>query len=352
MRFLVVCLLTGLLGFTSGLFLAVPLFSSGIVVTPTEPETYAQPQETCLEGTWPDCTATSTTATTTETTAPTKPANQQLPSFALPIEFNISDAKIFADGLTITLTTINDSRCAPSVQCIWAGELAPQLQLSGGDLGTGVSQVSFGSVTATTVHQGVYTIELITATTNGAVLKVTKDAASVAIPTATVPQTPVLPSEDVEPNKQPVTQQSEADFAKEINSLLIEATNKFRRGQSLTPFVTDVTLIASAKKFSSQLLIGKYLAHIDTAGCNLTCRFTASGYLAQSWGENLAMINFTDKSTATYVANFFMAEWLSSSGHRKNILSPTFTHQGIGVSVDGNNVYSVVHFALTKVSSQ
>jgi hypothetical protein len=54
----------------------------------------------------------------------------------------------FMDGLTIELKDINDSRCQPKVQCIWAGELAVNLVAHGGDLGSQAQSFSLGALTA------------------------------------------------------------------------------------------------------------------------------------------------------------------------------------------------------------
>lgn len=41
----------------------------------------------------------------------------------------------FMDGMTVVLDKIDDSRCPPKVSCVWAGELAPQLTVHGGEVG-------------------------------------------------------------------------------------------------------------------------------------------------------------------------------------------------------------------------
>ncbi|MBS3913728.1 MAG: hypothetical protein KG003_04470 [Bacteroidetes bacterium] len=44
--------------------------------------------------------------------------------FNKPITFKINNQATFSGNITITLKEINDSRCKPDVQCIWAGELS------------------------------------------------------------------------------------------------------------------------------------------------------------------------------------------------------------------------------------
>jgi uncharacterized protein YkwD len=259
----------------------------------------------------------------------------------------------YEDGLTVTLIAINDSRCAPDVQCIWAGELSPQLSLTGGDLKQTQSQLSLGTSRTEPQTIGAYTVTLGTTTEDSAVIIVSKlveitEALKTNTPAPLVKKTAVTP-EPVPPPKpkpKPKPEKTVTSYATEIQNLIIEATTKVRQGESLAPFTTDNALARSAKKYSSQLLAGNYLAHIDAAGCDLTCRFSDSGYHARSWGENLAMMEYDEQPSAAYVANFFMTQWQKSAGHRKNLLSSTFTNQGIGVSVQNGKVYVVVHFAL------
>jgi hypothetical protein len=51
----------------------------------------------------------------------------------------------YADGLTVTLTAINDSRCKPDVVCIWAGELSAALSVHGGKAGDTAIEIFLGT---------------------------------------------------------------------------------------------------------------------------------------------------------------------------------------------------------------
>lgn len=41
------------------------------------------------------------------------------------------EARAIDGGLRVTLLEINDSRCQPGVQCVWAGELSARLKIEG-----------------------------------------------------------------------------------------------------------------------------------------------------------------------------------------------------------------------------
>ena len=60
------------------------------------------------------------------------------------------------DRLMITLRTINDSRCKPDVQCIWAGELAGHFYLTGGALEKNAYEMVLGTTTNPNAIVGIY----------------------------------------------------------------------------------------------------------------------------------------------------------------------------------------------------
>lgn len=69
----------------------------------------------------------------------------------------------FQDGMKLTLTAINDSRCPAGVQCIWAGELSPVFTLVAVDKSS--QEVILGTSRTPSVTVKNYTITLTNATT-------------------------------------------------------------------------------------------------------------------------------------------------------------------------------------------
>lgn len=140
-------------------------------------------------------------ATTTVTTTPTVPTPPPTPTpnttgtFDTKLSLVPKQTLTFSDGLKVTLTTINDSRCKPDVQCIWAGELAPEFSVTGGKLGTSISTLNLGTVRSTTTTQGAYVFTLIEATETSVVLKVTvkQPAVTTGGVTGTVTIGPICP---------------------------------------------------------------------------------------------------------------------------------------------------------------
>jgi hypothetical protein len=69
-------------------------------------------------------------APTTPTSSGTTPA-----SFNKPVTLKEGERAQFSDGMIVQVKSIDDSRCKPNVQCIWAGELSAELSATGGSFG-------------------------------------------------------------------------------------------------------------------------------------------------------------------------------------------------------------------------
>jgi len=94
-------------------------------------------------------------------------------AFGSPQTMTIGDVVTFTDGLQISLIEINDSRCQPDVQCIWAGELAASFAVTNGSGSVSPSSIRLGTVNDQTVTIGKYTFTLVSATTMEVVITVT-----------------------------------------------------------------------------------------------------------------------------------------------------------------------------------
>jgi len=104
----------------------------------------------------------------------------QLPASVPPVALGstqtlaIGGTARYDDGLTVRLEKIEDSRCRQGMQCVWAGELAPLLQLSGGEIGDKPVALRLGTGTAPQKQQGRYRFVLRQATPETATLAVTR----------------------------------------------------------------------------------------------------------------------------------------------------------------------------------
>ncbi len=138
---------------------------------------------------------------------------------------------------------------------------------------------------------------------------------------------------------------SDKNFSTQVAAAIHAATNAVRTDSGLSPLSYDTELATNATGYSKGLLRSGVLSHTDPSGCSMTCRFSASGYVAKAWGENLAVWESSYAPTVDEVVGYFISAWEKSDGHRDNLLSANFTHEGVGVAREGNTIYVTVHFA-------
>lgn len=99
--------------------------------------------------------------------------------FGMDVSLQVGDTLSLPDGLAVTLSKINDSRCPQGVQCIWQGELSPVLSIHGGNAGQDPKEVTLGTVRALQASQFGYAFSLHEATATTITLSVAKEGASV-----------------------------------------------------------------------------------------------------------------------------------------------------------------------------
>ncbi|MBR6185801.1 MAG: hypothetical protein IKQ41_06010 [Clostridia bacterium] len=118
---------------------------------------------------------------------------------------------------------------------------------------------------------------------------------------------------------------------------LLNLVNQDRAANGLAPLAEDPALSALARLKSDDMNQGNYLAHQSPTLGSAAQMLTKHGYSFQGVGENIAHHRDVEKAEAAF---------MSSPGHRQNILGSQWTRIGIGVSVDQNGyVYATELFA-------
>jgi uncharacterized protein YkwD len=121
--------------------------------------------------------------------------------------------------------------------------------------------------------------------------------------------------------------------------------NTERTKTGLSALKLDVRLSAAARGHAKDMADRNYFDHhsgragFDTPGD----RIHQAGSFEQAWAENIA---FEQGKSDSSIVETFVTGWMNSPGHFKNIMTPGFTHTGIGVfkSNDGR-VYGVQVFS-------
>lgn len=118
---------------------------------------------------------------------------------------------------------------------------------------------------------------------------------------------------------------------------LLNLLNEDREKNGLSPLTEDPALSALARTKSQDMNDNHYFAHESPTYGNAAQMLTDAGYAYNGVGENIAHHASVEKAEAAF---------MSSDGHRRNILGSQWTKVGVGVAADENNsVYVTELFA-------
>ena len=118
---------------------------------------------------------------------------------------------------------------------------------------------------------------------------------------------------------------------------LLNLLNEDRAKNGLPPLTLDPELSRLAQLKSSDMNSNHYFAHESPTYGNASQMLSAFGYDYQGVGENIAHHANVEKAEAAF---------MSSDGHRSNILGSQWDKVGIGIAYDANgNVYVTQLFA-------
>jgi len=117
----------------------------------------------------------------------------------------------------------------------------------------------------------------------------------------------------------------------DFESDVIDLVNVEREARGLHPLVYDFSLAAAARDHSEDMGVQDYFSHTSLDGRTVGDRITAAGYAYNTYGENIA----AGQSTPEVVLD----GWMSSSGHRANILNPNFCDIGVGYAYVADSTY-------------
>ena len=113
--------------------------------------------------------------------------------------------------------------------------------------------------------------------------------------------------------------------------------NNDRARYNLAPLTLDPALCRIARIKSEDMRDNQYFAHTSPTYGNVRQMLTHFGYSYSAAGENIAHHATIEKAQAAF---------LSSPGHRKNIMSSAYTKVGLGIALDKNGfVYLTQIFA-------
>ncbi len=148
---------------------------------------------------------------------------------------------------------------------------------------------------------------------------------------------------------------------KKIHALV----NRERQKHGLSPLAFDHALVLIARKHSRDMANRKYFDHISPEGRDFSFRYRKAGYscaikegnIIYYGAENIALNNLYDSVTTVNGEAFYdwnsedriagttVEGWMKSPGHRKNILTPEWRNEGIGIVISPDDkVYITQNF--------
>jgi uncharacterized protein YkwD len=116
-----------------------------------------------------------------------------------------------------------------------------------------------------------------------------------------------------------------------FESEVINLINQKRAAEGLPGYSNQSQLTSAARTHSDDMACNNFFSHTSPTTGSPFDRITAAGYGYSAAGENIA---------AGYGSPSALVEgWMSSAGHRANILSEGFTQIGIGYAYWGESDY-------------
>lgn len=109
---------------------------------------------------------------------------------------------------------------------------------------------------------------------------------------------------------------------------VVELVNAERGKAGCSPVKVNATLTEAAQNHSADMAASRNMSHTGSDGSSPADRITLAGYNWSTYGENVAYGYSTPEQV--------MAGWMSSPGHKENILNCAFEEIGVGLAQPGD----------------
>lgn len=113
-----------------------------------------------------------------------------------------------------------------------------------------------------------------------------------------------------------------------VTARVVALVNAERGKAGCAALTVNTKLTAAAQAHSQDMAAHQNMSHTGSDGSSPDQRIQRAGYVATSYGENIAYGYSTPESV--------MAAWMSSPGHKRNILDCSFKEIGVGLAQPGD----------------
>lgn len=138
---------------------------------------------------------------------------------------------------------------------------------------------------------------------------------------------PVQPQQPQQPETEKPSAGQTAGLSA-VEQKVLDLTNAERSKAGLKPLAADAKLMDAAREKSADMRKNHYFSHTSPVLGSPFDRMKALGISYRSAAENIAMGQTSPEEV--------VKAWMESPGHRQNILTPGFTHIGIGYDPNGH----------------
>lgn len=126
---------------------------------------------------------------------------------------------------------------------------------------------------------------------------------------------------------------------REMERKVFDGINAQRKKNNLSALIWDDKIMEAARSHSQNMATRNFFSHCDPRLGELDERLKRNKIEWQMCGENI----FYQKGYPNPV-QIAVDGWMDSPGHKKNILTPEFTHSGVGIfrRTDGTFYYTQI----------
>ncbi len=137
----------------------------------------------------------------------------------------------------------------------------------------------------------------------------------------------------------------------DLERKIFQLTNEARRQQGVPTLTWETSLQNAARAHSADMLSRNYFSHMSPDGRTYHERIrSAYPFALSSTAENIWSGTGHDPGNTNRLARLIVNNWMSSPGHRENLLNPEFTDIGVGAAARGRDVRVTQVFVRTRKS--
>jgi uncharacterized protein YkwD len=130
-----------------------------------------------------------------------------------------------------------------------------------------------------------------------------------------------------------------------VEELIVAMTNQVRRARGLAPLIKDTVLTGVARAYSNDMLVRRFFDHTTPDGLSFDQRIVnLYPHWIRAVGENIWSASGYSAANPETMAREIVDDWMSSPGHRENLLDPDYTHVGVGVSARRHTIRATQEF--------